>query len=140
MPSIRTKTSSVRKNKKTKRIKNRFNKTRRQKTQIRPKIIVIGKIYSISCFHCQMLEPEWNKMRENISNNNSKNKNIIIVDIEQENQDNLILDINNKYLNSSINKLALQEGYPTIFKIENGGVNYYNGQRDADSMIKWFLL
>jgi thiol-disulfide isomerase/thioredoxin len=121
------------------KIKNRFNKTRKQKRTIKPKIKVIGKIYANGCIHCQMLEPEWNKMKQDVSNNAFNSRRIVFVEIEQANQDALIADTNNKYLINSTNKLALQEGYPTIFRIENGKVEYYNGQRDANTMERWFL-
>ena len=128
-------------NRKTNRkIKNRFNRTRKQKTVIKPKIKVVGKIYSNGCIHCQMLEPEWNKMKQEITNDAFNNRRVVFVEIEQANQDAEIEDTNNKYLINSINKLALQEGYPTIFRIENGNVDYYNGQRDADAMRRWFLI
>jgi hypothetical protein len=37
--------------------------------------------------------------------------------------------------------LALQGGYPTIFKIVNGNIEYYpeNTPRKAEAMQKWFL-
>lgn len=123
----------------TRRTKNRFNRTRKQKTVIRPKIKVVGKIYSNGCIHCQMLEPEWSKMKHDMMNDSFNNKRVVFVEIEQADQDKQIADTNSKYLSNSINKLALQEGYPTIFKIDNGRVEYYNGQRDANTMERWFL-
>jgi thiol-disulfide isomerase/thioredoxin len=128
-------------NRKTNRkIKNRFNRTRKQKMVIKPKIKVVGKIYSNGCIHCQMLEPEWNKMKQEITSDAFNNRRVVFVEIEQANQDAEIADTNNKYLINSSNKLALQEGYPTIFRIENGKIDYYNGQRDANTMRHWFLV
>lgn len=97
-------------------------------------IIVVGKIYAEWCGHCQNLKPEWTKMKNNLKNSNVKCE---FREIEETNQDNGIQQVNDEYLKNSNTKLALQGGYPTIFKIVNGEIKYYNGERNADSLQKW---
>ena len=31
-------------------------------------------------------------------------------------------------------------GYPTLFKIQNGKVEYYNGAREKEAMKSWFII
>lgn len=96
--------------------------------------IVVGKIYAEWCGHCQMLEPEWVKMKDNLKNSNIKCE---FYEIEETNEDNGTQDVNNKYLKNSNKKLALQGGYPTIFKIVDGKLEYYNGERESHLLQAW---
>jgi thiol-disulfide isomerase/thioredoxin len=98
------------------------------------KDIVIGKIYAEWCGHCQMLKPEWEKMKNNLKKSNLKYK---FYEIEQTDEDNGIQSINETYLKNADKKLELQGGYPTIFKIVDGKIEYYNGERDSASMEQW---
>lgn len=97
--------------------------------------IVVGKIYAEWCGHCQMLKPEWSKMKDNLKNSNVKYE---FYEIEETNQDDGIQKVNDKYLKNSTTKLTLQGGYPTIFKIVDGKLEYYNGERDCNSLQAWF--
>ena len=36
-------------------------------------------------------------------------------------------------------KVAVQGGYPTIFKIVNGVLSYYDGPREVDAMLAWSM-
>jgi hypothetical protein len=64
-----------------------------------------------------------------------KNGSIEFVEIESENMEQGLADLN-KRLNTNI---ALQGGYPTLFKVEPGAkkVEYYGGQREAGAMTQW---
>lgn len=96
-------------------------------------VIVVGKVYANWCGHCQALKPEWAKMKRNIHNKNGKNR-IVFVEIEES-------EINSKLnkLNQEHNVNVQANGYPTLFRIEGGKVDYYGGNRESSQMSQWFL-
>jgi len=55
--------------------------------------------------------------------------------IEQSNEDKEVSDFNAKYNQS----LALQGGYPTIFKLSGGKLSYYSGNRSHEALLKWIM-
>jgi len=115
---------------------NNHNKTHKTGT----KVLLIGKIYADWCGHCRMLKPEWNKLKYNIKQKNgSHGYQIHYIEIEQSAEQSKVDEVNKKYLHATDKKLALQGGYPTIFKIMNGHLEYYSGPRKAEAMQKWFL-
>jgi hypothetical protein len=105
--------------------------------------IVIGKIYSDSCWHCTKMQPEWEKMKKNIKNKCSS-YNIPepeCLDIEI----NTNLDDLDKFNNNNNNQEFLQqtnikyEYVPTIFVIYKDGIKYYEGERTCDKMESFML-
>jgi thiol-disulfide isomerase/thioredoxin len=105
-------------------------------------IVVVGKIYANWCGHCTALLPEWEKMTDfidtKLSASKKSNTKYVFSEIEQSEQDAKIRDINNSYLQNSAEKLALQDGFPTLFKIYNGKLEYYNGDRRYLDMLHWY--
>lgn len=97
---------------------------------------VVGKLYATWCGHCKTLDPEWKKMKKSVMKN-KKNKDIQFVEIESENMENGLTKLNKTFSTN----VAVQDGYPTLFKIEKGStkVDYFNGERNAEEMIKWSL-
>ena len=94
--------------------------------------IVIGKIYADWCGACKQLNPIWVEMKNKI---NLEHKDMFeFAEIEEKVMDSEIAKINKTY---NVN-LELQGGYPTIFKIANGKLEYYNGAREPDQMLSWF--
>ena len=83
-----------------------------------------------------MMQDDWDNMKRDLGENKHS---IEFVEIEQKNEAVGMNDINNKYLKKSPVKLSLQGGYPTIFKIKNGGISYFNGNRVLDDMKQWCL-
>ena len=73
--------------------------------------------------------------------NGSHGYEIRYIEIEQSAEQSKVDEVNKKYLQNSATKLALQGGYPTIFKIVNGNIEYYpeNTPRQVEAMQKWFL-
>jgi hypothetical protein len=66
-------------------------------------------------------------MKEVIHTLKDSRKHYEIVEISDKELDAGVARINQRYLANSDKKLALQGGYPTLFKIVNGHLSYYNG-------------
>jgi thiol-disulfide isomerase/thioredoxin len=96
---------------------------------------IVGKIYAGWCGHCQMLETPWNQMKADLG---KKGGSFEFAEIEQKNEPMGVQKINDTYLKKSHTKLSLQGGYPTLFKIKNGVLHYFNGNRTLNDMTKWY--
>lgn len=95
---------------------------------------VVGKIYSNGCGPCGLLEKPW----ENLTNS-LKGGSVVFKDIEASNMDKELAELNNTYLSGNKQQVSLQEGFPTIYKIDKGKVSYYDGIRDMEPMKSWIL-
>ena len=93
---------------------------------------IFGLIHAKWCGHCQMLMPEWEKMRKMMGENHDIRE---IEDGDQD-KDQKISEINTKITGDK--KLSIN-GFPTIFKVENGELHMYPGERKAEKMKDWFL-
>jgi thiol-disulfide isomerase/thioredoxin len=113
------------------------------------KKLFIGKIYADWCGHCKSLIPEWEKMKRQIKLNMGRViKNVQIQFFEMGDTevnkkkgitvDKMIADFNEKHLSNNPIKLALQGGYPTLFRYCNGKLEYYEGERNAKAMWAWY--
>ncbi len=90
---------------------------------------IVGKLYANWCDACKALEDNWTKMKAQVGGKVKFN------DIESEN-----MDAELKKFNAENNtNVALQGGYPTIYKVEGTNVSYYEGDRSVDDMAKWAL-
>lgn len=94
--------------------------------------LVVGKIFSNSCYHCIAMEGEWSKLTTNLDPN-------MFHDIEASEISVKLPALNQKY------RVQVQaDGFPTIYKIVrcvDGScrVEYYEGPRDAQSMHQWIV-
>jgi thiol-disulfide isomerase/thioredoxin len=105
----------------------------RKKHKNPKKHIVVGNVYANWCGHCKTLKPEWNKMKRHI-NHKKGNKNIVYVRIESNDVDTELKKIEEEH------KVKIKVGgYPTLFRIKNGKVDYYSGVRQAKQMAEWYL-
>lgn len=107
------------------------------------KKVVVGKIYAKWCGHCIALEPEWDSMKETLGivdteTTSKQNTKFILEEIEESEKDEKIKFVNDTYLTNSTIKLSSQYGYPTIFKIKNGILTYYNGPRKQTNLVNFF--
>ena len=93
---------------------------------------VIGKIYAEWCGHCKNLLPIWTEMKREIQTNFPDKYDFSEIEEQQQidgfNKIKMDYDIDLK-----------SEGYPTIFKIVNGNIEYYKGARDKELLVKWFV-
>jgi hypothetical protein len=103
-----------------------------------PDKIIVGKIFAEWCGHCQDLKPKWAKMCSQVKRRSGGDA-FKFMEIEQQNEEAQINHVNSTYLQNSAKKLALQGGYPTLFKIQGGNIEYYNGSRETDTMTDWAL-
>lgn len=102
--------------------------------------LIIGIIYSNSCYHCTTLLPKWKKMKKNIKNKILLNKikdHPMYLEIEANNI-NKLNDFNN------INRVRLGKditysGFPTVFKIYDNNIEYYEGSREPIPMETFFM-
>jgi thiol-disulfide isomerase/thioredoxin len=99
------------------------------------KHIIIGLVYANWCGHCQALKPEWDMFKKNLKMDKKLANKCGIFEVEDADtmKDNKIKKINNK-----VNGGELQvNGFPTLFKIVGGNIEYYNGERSANSLLEW---
>jgi thiol-disulfide isomerase/thioredoxin len=112
------------------------------------KTIIVGKIYADWCKYCQILKPEWEKMKTKLRQNTGrglKNVEFDIIEIgdTSENQmrnitiEQLLEDFNAKHFPGSENGVKAN-GYPTIFRICKKKIEYYNDEKDSKKLYKWF--
>jgi len=104
--------------------------------------VVVGKIHAHWCTHCKALAPEWKKMRYAIEGKTKRthyNTEYVFREIEQSKQESGIAEVNSEFLSNSERKLELQGGYPTIYKIRDGKLEYYDGERSYLGMLRWFM-
>jgi thiol-disulfide isomerase/thioredoxin len=99
--------------------------------------IVVGKIYANWCGHCQNMADAWESMKKDLVE--QKGGKFVFEEIEQNNENDGINKVNEKYLGKSTTKLSLQGGYPTLFKIKGGVISYFQGDRTFEEMKKWYL-
>ena len=97
--------------------------------------IFVGKLHANWCIHCKSLAPEWARMRKILSKTKDKYR---FVSIEQS-KEARDLERLNKYLGlvEDEKKVQMKEGYPTIFKVVDGVVEYYNGPRMTQNLVNW---
>ena len=112
-------------------------------------VLHVGKIYADWCGHCQTLQPEWARMKKDVKlalGRSLKNLHVEFVEIGDTPKnkakgltvEGMITKYNEKHLTKSAEKLK-GDGYPTVFKVLNGKLHYYTGNRDAKSMYSWYI-
>lgn len=107
------------------------------------KPIIIGRIHAKWCGHCKTLDPKWKKMVGNIKNgvkNGKYRKDPDVVDMESHDISQGKLKKfnydNKEYFGG--NEISF-DGFPTLFKVKDGKIEYYGGEREPAHMEKWFM-
>jgi hypothetical protein len=105
------------------------------------KRVVIGKIYSDFCGYCNIMKPEWEKMKQNIKNRCNKHNIPEPKYLEIESNTNLDeLDEFNKNNQDFLKQTKIEfEFVPTIFVVDEEGLKYYEGERISDNMENFML-
>lgn len=93
-------------------------------------MFLLVKIHANWCPHCVNLRPEWSKLLSNI---NTKSYRPEVFDIEEQ-QMHKLDSLNQKY---NLKSPIQSNGYPTIVKVYKGKPEYFQGNRDSESMTKW---
>ena len=109
---------------------------RRNKKENKKNTVVVGKIYANWCGHCQNMADDWNALKTDLAKRGGAFE---FSEIEQTYEHTLLQAVNEKYLKKSPVKLALQGGYPTLFKIKGGNLSYFEGNRTFEEMRDWYL-
>ena len=91
--------------------------------------IVVGLVFAHWCGHCKQLMPEWNAMAKQMKMHKNKYE---VYEIEDSDKDTKLDKLNKMY------SVHIEiDGFPTIFKIKNGHLSYYKGERKMNPMQKW---
>jgi len=109
---------------------------RRDKKVNKKNTVVVGKIYANWCGHCQNMADDWNALKNDLAKRGGAFE---FSEIEQTHESTLLPAVNEKYLKKSPEKVSLQGGYPTVFKIKGGKLSYFEGNRTFEEMRNWFL-
>jgi thiol-disulfide isomerase/thioredoxin len=115
--------------------------TRSNRSPVHKNTVVVGKIYANWCGHCTALKPKWEEMKTIIKRDLAKylkNVHVEFTEIEQTDERSKVDKINKTWLSKSNEKLSAS-GYPTLFKIYNNQLEYYNDEREPSTMAKWFI-
>jgi len=115
-------------------------RSRKQIKKIKPRssrktkgTIIVGKIYANWCVHCQTLKPEWTKMKK-IIKRKCRGRKVKFVEIEEEQMTDKLPKFKQQH-NVDIDA----NGFPSLFRLANGKVEYYQGNRSAHPMAEWYL-
>jgi thiol-disulfide isomerase/thioredoxin len=114
------------------------NHKKTQKNRSENGIVTIGLIYANWCGHCQSLKPEWQKMKNNVMKTPSYKKGLYKfseIEDSDELKDSKIAAINSKIKGGKLTA----NGYPTIFKVDGGKIQYFQGGRTSNELQSWFI-
>ena len=98
---------------------------------------IFGIVHSPkNCIHCSAMKPEWDKMIENMKKTGGFDK-------TEYHEFNAELDDYDKkmeeFKKNPLHAKLSANGFPTIFKINGGVIQYYEGERTMDKMQAWVL-
>jgi hypothetical protein len=116
----------------------RKKKRNRRKTRSASKPVIrvklFGRVYSNSCYFCNAMKEEWEKLTNAI---HRTKQGVILKDIGENYDENI------QILNKEYTVKLEANGLPTIFRIMQNvadnrySLEYYHGERTSISMMKW---
>lgn len=95
--------------------------------------IIVGRVYAKWCKYCKILDPEWEKMKPLLKKFPHK-----LEEFEDSNIHKLD-EFNNENAEYLHHQKVKNRPFPTIFRIKNGKIEYYEGDRKARKMADWFM-
>lgn len=101
--------------------------------------IVVGLIHADWCGHCQHLMPEWNAMKTDMLQNGFDENKICQIEAADGDKQNKIDTVNSMLDQTVENNRLVENGYPSIFKVDGNRIYYYSGNRTPAEMKQWFL-
>jgi thiol-disulfide isomerase/thioredoxin len=102
------------------------------------KQIIIGLVYANWCGHCQSLKPEWDMFKKNLKIDKKLASKCGVFEVEDS---DIMKDSKIKKISKKVNGGEVHvDGFPTLFKIVGGNIEYYNGERSANSLLEWAKL
>lgn len=103
--------------------------------------LVLGKIYAEWCGHCKNLAPKWDIIEEELPKRFTAKSKPLVYKVEESKMNDFEtgLETLKPYLANPSENVELQGGYPTIFKIVNGKLSYYDGPREVGPIITWAM-
>jgi thiol-disulfide isomerase/thioredoxin len=122
--------------------KRKRHNTKKYQRAVSPSVVVVGRVYAEWCGHCIAMKPEWTQLETHFESQqerypNAKTK-YEVVSISSDELSTKKPQVEQMYLSNTGNKIDVK-GYPTIFKIVDGKIEYYNGERRYSPMLRWFL-
>jgi thiol-disulfide isomerase/thioredoxin len=135
------------KNKRDKRMRSKTQDKKRRHTKTRrltvlPNVVVVGKVYAEWCGHCIAMKPQWTQLETHFESQQERSPHAKtkyeVVSISSDELATKKPQVEQMYLSNTGNKIDVK-GYPTIFKIVDGKIEYYNGERRYSPMLRWFL-
>ena len=124
------KNKTAKKSRKTKAKSNNKKESKNKTKKPTTTQTAIVLVYADWCTHCNAMKPDWNNMKNRLG----ANMDTIEIEDSDFDKDQKIRDIEEHKLNGEHLDIL---GYPTMFKIHNGHVDYYGGSRTLDAMTEW---
>ena len=93
--------------------------------------IQVVLVHAEWCGVCKNLKPHWKQFENHIKNNPL---------IEIKKIEDTVYKDEIKKLEEETNKKILVNGFPTIFIIKDGNVDYFNGERTKAGLVSWVQM
>ena len=100
------------------------------------KPVIIGLVYAEWCGHCKSLKPEWEAFKSAVKKDHNLSNKCGIFEVEDSDS---MKSVKLSKMNKKLKGGEIQvNGFPTLFKISGGGVEYFQGgERNAATLLEW---
>ena len=104
-------------------------------------VVVVGRAYADWCGHCKAMAEDWEKLRAHFESPSKKyphsKTKYEVISINSNELNDKKPQVEKMYLSNTGGQIDVK-GFPTIFKITDGKLEYYNGARTYSDMLRWF--